>query len=451
MQTILQDVPESLLKLIEALRAKLCDPIFIQRHRTRPEDFTRERQLTFPVVMLFILQKTAKSVQRHLHEFLDALLGESVDEPVTASAWTHARAKLKHTAFIELNTQNILPTVYRPENSGLQRWRGHRLLGVDSSVLRLPKSAELMEEFTPVEVLCQLGTTGVSYPEGRMSVLYDLLNHVGLDGRLEPSSTGEVDLAIAQLGQASAGDVLVSDRGFTGYRYLASMVARGLDFVARCSTRSFSPAQDLFRMDRAGRSVVARIYAPKEQRAELRRLGLPLELTVRFISLRLSTGELEVLATSLLNETDYPTEEFLQVYSWRWQHESFYYRLKSRLDLENFSGQTAEAIRQDFHSALLLCNLETILTDPAQSVLREQSAEHQYPKVVNHAVAYHAIKHRLLDLLYSQTPAAEIVLELQRMFLAAPVTKRKDRKVPRRKASLHRSYYFQRCVRKTTF
>ena len=204
-------------------------------------------------------------------------------------------------------------------------------------------------------------------------------------------------------------------------------------------------------MDRAGRSVVTRIYAPKDQRVELRRLGLPLELTVRFLSVRLSTGELEVLATSLLKESDYPTEEFLQVYGWRWQHESFYYRLKSRLDLENFSGQTAEAIRQDFHSALLLCNLETILTRPAQSVLRDQSAEHQYPKVINHAVAYHAIKHRLLDLLYSQTPAADVILELQRMFLAAPVTQRRDRKVPRKKVSLHRSYYFQRCVRKTTF
>ena len=452
MQTIIQDVPKSLLKLIEALRAKLCDPIFIQRHRTRPEDFTRQRQLTFPVVMLFILQKTAKSIQRHLHEFLDALVGEPVDQPITAGAWTHARAKLKHSAFIELNTQDILPTLYHSENgASVQRWRGHRLLGVDSSVLRLPKSAELMKEFTPVEVLCQLGTTGVSYPEARMSVLYDLLNHVGLDGRLEPSSTGEVDLAIAQLAQASAGDVLVNDRGFTGYRYLASMVARGLDFVARCSKSSFTPAQELFRRDRAGRSVVTHIYAPAAQRVEWRRLGLPLKLTVRFISLRLSTGELEVLVTSLLSEADYPTEEFHQVYGWRWAHESFYYRLKSRLDLENFSGQTVEAIRQDFHSTLLLCNLETILTGPAQSVLREQSAEHQYPKVINHAVAFHAIKQRLLDLLYSQTPAAEIVVELQRMFLASPVTKRRDRKVPRKKVSLHRSYYFQRCVRKITF
>lgn len=451
MQTIIEHVPASLLKLVESLRAQLCDLAFVSRHRSRPKDFTRERQLTFPVVMLFILQKTAKSIQRHLNEFLDALAGEAT-EPVTAGAWTHARAKLKHTAFIELNNANILPAVYSSEaDRKPQRWRDHRLLGIDSSVLRLPNSPELFEQFTRVEVLCQLGSTGVSYPAARASVLYDLLNKVGLDARLEPSKMGEVGMAINQLSHAAPGDVIVSDRGFTGYQYLASVLACSMHFIARCPKGSFAPAQDLFRMDRAERSVIARIHAHKDQRAELRRLGLPLELTVRFVSLRLSTGELEVLATSLLDEEKYPTGEFQQVYGWRWKQETFFYMMKSRLDLENFSGQTAEAVRQDFYSTLLLCNLETILVAPAQAVLTKETAEHAHPKKINHAVAYHAIKHRLLELLQGQTPATDIILELQRLFLTAPVSDRRDRKIPRPKVSLHRSYFFQRCVRKTTF
>ena len=58
-----------------------------------------------------------------------------------------------------------------------------------------------------------------------------------------------------------------------------------------------------------------------------------MELTVRFVSLRLPTGGLEVLVTSLLDEVAYPTEEFLTVYHWRWNHETFYHGLKSRLNL----------------------------------------------------------------------------------------------------------------------
>src|SRR5258708_14550895 len=60
----------------------------------------------------------------------------------------------------------------------------------------------------------------------------------------------------------------------------------------------------------------------------------------RFVSVRLPTGELEVLVTSLLDETLYPTAEFLSVYHWRWGHETFHLMLKGRLELENFSGRT---------------------------------------------------------------------------------------------------------------
>jgi len=402
--------------------------------------------------MLFILQKTVKSIQRHLHEFLDELAGGEMFEPVTASAWTHARAKLKHTAFIELNKEVVLPYIYDPEQSqSLRCWRGHRLLGVDSSLVRLPDNEELRSQFSLKQVTNHLGATDTRYAEGRMSVLYDLLNRVGLDARLEPSNKGEVELAIEQLAQAKPGDVLINDRGFTGYRYLAWHQKLGLHHISRCSKSSFAAAQELFRMNRAGRSKVVKLFAASDEKVELRGLGLPLELTVRIVSVRLPTGELEVLATSLLDELVYPTEEFLEVYHWRWNHETFYGVMKGRLDLENFSGHTAEAVRQDFYSTLLLCNVETVLTGPSATALKEQTAGHQHPKQLNRAVTFHALKDQMLALLHSNRPVEEVVEKLQRLFTGSPVSVRPNRKVPRRKLSLYRSYHFQRHVKKTVF
>jgi len=451
-QTTTETIPHYVVSLIEKLRAELCHPAFMQRHRLRAADFTRHRQLTFPVVMLFLLRKTAKSVQRHLNEFLDLLTGEFDEGPVSAGAWTHARAKLKHTAFVELNADMVLPAIYEAgSNRAVQRWRGHRLLGIDGSILRLPNHPELFEQFTPKEIFCQEGSTGRSYPEGRISVLYDLLNRVALDGQLRPSRQGEVGLAIEQLDQAAVGDVIITDCGYTGYSYLSAVIYMGLDFITRCSSGSFAAAQELFRMDRAGRSVTVKLLAPVDQSQHLQECGRRSELTVRFISLRLPTGQLEVLATSLLDEQKYPTEDFLAVYGARWNQETFYFLMKSRLELENFSGQTAQAIRQDFFSTLLLCNLESLLIEPTQKALTQQSAKHKAPKGVNHAVSYHAIKHRLMELLYSQTPAVEVLTKLQSMFAGAPVSRRKNRKQPRPKPSVHRSYYFQRCIRKITF
>lgn len=452
MRSIIESVPGPLLQLFDTLRGKFCDTDFIARHRVRAQDFTRHRQLTFPVVMLFILQKTVKSIQRHLHEFLNELAQGELFEPLTAGAVTKARAKLKHTAFVEINQATVVPWIYQGEPARtLKDWHGHRLLGIDSSLLRLPNSAELREQFSVVEVSNQSGNTGTRYPEARMSVVYDLLNRVGLDGRLEPSSLGEVDLAIEQMSKARAGDVLINDRGFTGYRYLAWHHRLGLHHISRCSTASFAAAQEMFRMNRAGRSKVVRLMARPEERAELRKLGLPLELIVRFVSVRLPTGELEVLATSLLDEQEYPTEEFLEVYHFRWGHETFYGVLKGRLDLENFSGQTSEAVRQDFHAALLLCNLETLLVEPADAQLGQASLQAKSRKQVNRAVAFHALKDHLIELLYSEVPTEQVIEKLQRLFAGSPVSVRPERKSPKRKPSLARSYHFQRHVRKIVF
>src|SRR2546426_11192119 len=160
MRTIIESIPAHVIGFIEKLRQQLCDVQFSARHRVRPEDFTRERQLSFPVVMLFVLQKTVKSIQRHLHEFLNELAADRVFEPVTTGAWTHARAKLRHTAFIELNQTTVLRSVYGPESEArLRRWRGHRLLGGDRSLLRLPRRTGMLEEGGAVSVRTPLGGT----------------------------------------------------------------------------------------------------------------------------------------------------------------------------------------------------------------------------------------------------------------------------------------------------
>jgi hypothetical protein len=451
MQTIIHDIPDYLTTLIEALRAKLRDQDFLARHRVRPQDFTRQRQLTFPLLMLFLLQQTIKSIQRHLHEFLDELAQGEIFEPLTSGAVTHARAKLKESAFTELNRECVLATVYGPEHP-IQRWRGHRLIGVDSSLVRLPESQELGQTFGWKEASNQHGSTGTRYPEARLSVVYDLLNRIGLDARLEPSTMGEVALARQQLEHLQPGDAEVNDRGFTGYLYLASVAQRGRHFIARCSTGSFLAAQEMFRLNKANQSKEVWLFAPPDQKAECQRLGLPLKMRVRFVSLRLPNGELEVLATSLRDQAMYPTEEFLTVYHWRWGHETFYLMLKGRLELENFSGRTVEAIRQDTQAAVLLANLESVLSEPTQAALREECTPQTQPRQVNRSNSYHALKDQVLDLLYRDIPVPIVISKLIKLFKGSPVAVRPDRKVPRRlRPSFHRSYHFQRRVKKAVF
>jgi Transposase DDE domain len=197
--------------------------------------------------------------------------------------------------------------------------------------------------------------------------------------------------------------------------------------------------------------VRVELRAPSDQRAELKALGLSLKLVVRFVTVRLSTGELEVLATSLLDEAAYPTEAFAEAYWHRWGIETFYGRLKGRLDLENFSGQTVNAVEQDFQAMLFLSNMESIVSAPAQAELPQPSAQRKQSVQVNKAVSLHALKSHLIELLASAVPLEEVFSRLEGWFVHNPVALRPDRKVPRRKPSAFRSYQYQRRVRKIVF
>jgi hypothetical protein len=126
--------------------------------------------------------------------------------------------------------------------------------------------------------------------------------------------------------------------------------------------------------------------------------------------------------------------------------------LKGRLELENFSGRTVAAVRQDVQAAVLLANLERGLSELAQDALSELSTNAPQPRQVNRSNSYHALKDQVLDLLYRDIPAPIVINQLLRLFQGSPVAVRPKRKVPRRRKPLfNRSYHFQRRVKKMVF
>jgi hypothetical protein len=430
-------------------RQLLAAESFCHQHRSNDKAFTRKRHFTFVNSMLFVMQKTLRSIQLHVHSFFEALGQPSPG--LTPSAWSQARVKLRHTAFIALNEKAVLPVVYRdPAHPQLRLWRGHRLVAIDSSLQRLPNEQALGEEFGWVECKNNLGACG-RYPQARLSVLTDVLNRMALQTLFEPWTTGERALALQHIQRLEAWDLALLDRGFAEYMLWAQFVHSERRFVCRCQANTFAIVNRLFKENQAGRSVVVELVPHRGQLKEVQAAGLPEVIRVRFVTVRLNTGELEVLATNLLDEQLYPTECFAQLYHYRWGIETYYGLLKSRLDLGNFTGLSAEAIRQDVYATVFVSNLESILIAPVNQQLKEHSAALQHPQQVNHAVSFHAIKTHIIALLASREPLPQVLQKLRDLFRAAPTTSRPDRKVPRRKPSAWRSYYYQRSLKKTVF
>jgi hypothetical protein len=224
-------------------------------------------------------------------------------QAVTPSAWCQARWKLKDSAFNELNQRAILDLICQPENGfEVRRWKGFRLIGIDSSLIRLPNQEAIGQEFGWVECVNNQGKCG-RYPQARLSALTDLLNQMVVEGIFEPWSHGKRQLAVQHLASLDPQDIGILDRGYCSHELFAHFQTRKRWFVCRCPRRSFAVVNRLSEENREGRSVVATLRVPYESRKAILEAGLHEEITVRFVTVRLSTGELEVLATNLMDET----------------------------------------------------------------------------------------------------------------------------------------------------
>ena len=100
-------------------------------------DFTRERVLTWPVVILVMLRGQKVSLQTAVNKFFSAV-GE-VWRVVTASAYRQARQKVQPEVFVHLNAVACEEyyTRYGADDE-VVLWHGQRVLGVDGSYLNLP-------------------------------------------------------------------------------------------------------------------------------------------------------------------------------------------------------------------------------------------------------------------------------------------------------------------------
>lgn len=164
----------------------------------------------------------------------------------------------------------------------------------------------------------------------------------------------------------------------------------------------------------------------------------------------LSTGEYEILVTSLLDEQLYPSEIFKELHYLRWGIETFYGLLKPRLELENFTGKTVESILQDIYSTVYLTNIESILTAETTANLKDKTTSKHQQKV-NHSVSFHAIKTEALNLFFSDVPISKVLNKLRKLFLTNPTLDKKKPTTPRNTKTARHLLHYHRTQRKHSF
>ncbi len=338
------------------------------------------------------------SVQTELDRFFKAL-SKSPDsfQTISKSAFTQSRRKLKPEAFIELNKSNL---EYFNENAPYKKdWKQKRVVAIDGTKINLPASEELKNDF---------GYSRNQHDETIIGALgsfaYDVCNELVLDAQIIKRKGSELDLAVKHLEiLSSQSDILVFDRGYPSHWLIGLLMKENYKFCFRLST-AWKDAVELVKSNNSDIDFTLKRRSNRDL-SKIREYDIPLEIKgLRLVCIELSSGEKEVLLTNLTNRKNFTLNDLKQLYHMRWSVEEGFKSFKKSLHLEQFTGKTTIAIKQDFYAKVFMLNLSSMIRTQAINSNIKSTKNRKYKQQANKTQSLAKLKDFFLDIIYSSTP-----------------------------------------------
>ncbi len=388
------------------------------KYRMSEKDFSRNRKLSFSELSLCMLQLLRQNIQVELNKFFNEIKGGIYS--FTSSAFVQSRKKLNPDMFYDLSCL-IAADFYLDNDETVELYKGHRLLSVDGSTVNLPVNAETKAVYGVFNNQKKTNDVVIA----RVSVLYDVLNDIVLDGKLCNYSIGEVTLSREHIKVAKATDIIIMDRAYPSFESMYEMQQNKVEFIYRCK-HNFSTAVNQFYESKQQEAI---IELKPSQHKSFKNLPYTKDkiIKVRMIRIELSSGESQLLMTSLLDTLIYPIIEFKELYYKRWKIETYYNRFKNIISVEHFSGTSSQFIQQEFNCALYMSNLQSILTKEAQQEADEKYEDRQYEYKINSSLSLCFIRNKLVELFTSKKDNEIIMKELKTLFVVNVIPIRPNR------------------------
>lgn len=236
---------------------------------------------------------------------------------------------------------------------GLLPWRGLSLHAVDGTCLRVWDSDENFHCFGKPGG--RGGSNDAGYPQVRLACLLNLQTRMIRAAAFDAYATSEQALAERLWGELPDNSLTILDRGFIDYGLFTSLIAAG------------SNRQLLVRMRRDLK------YEPLERLPDGSELGLlkpsrqlkasnpelPESLQIRVVHYQHAGGEPNRLLTTLIDPSEFPAQELIDLYHERWEIELAYDELKTHMieRKESLRSRLPEGVEQEVYGLLLTYNL----------------------------------------------------------------------------------------------
>lgn len=279
---------------------------------------------------------------------------------VTQQAYSKARNKMNEKPFKDMFETMVIGEYQEKIMPGrevpVSRW-GYHLFAFDGSNTTLPGTEEIKKK--------GYKKSGKGTYQNTVSLLEDLINVRVIDGIWGAGLNNEKAMAKEHVKNALKilGDdrkhkiMFVGDRGYPSVELIEFIESVGCFYCFRVR-RKYDLIIDEVPV---GSDVVSQVDG-----SDMRIIKFPL-------------GENDSAdETIITNAYDIPAEDFKEIYNLRWEIEKKYLYIKDRQELENFTGHTENAMKQDFYATLLAEYFISVAEDDAQEEIKKDKANCKY-------------------------------------------------------------------------
>lgn len=275
----------------------------------------------------------------------------------TVSSFCQQRIKISFEAFYQamLQLNNYYYTDFE-----YKTYHGYRLLAIDGSIYTLPSSEELIQEFG-----ANLFSSQQKWLKGQVSLAFDVLNNVCVDAKLEAYKVSERQQATEHIQAIDGDNLFLFDRGYFSKDILVTLQNRYSQYCFRVSKNAHKLIVDFLKSEQ--NDMITTITHDDYT------------FDIRLVKIKLKTGEIEILLTSLLNQNEFSRTELKKLYHMRWKVEEAYKDFKHALSAENFTGKKVNSIKQEFYARILMYNISMMACkDSIDKQANKKTKKHKY-------------------------------------------------------------------------
>jgi len=317
--------------------------------------------------------------------------GTAISKP----GYLKQRMKLNPDAFLDLYHYHNKNFYSEP---GYETLNGYLVLAADGSGINIPTTPETLEYYGS-------SSRNNTKPQATMGLgcLYDVMNRMILESDCNRGKFDEMAIAEEQIDKVrdtigtSQPFVVVMDRGYPSTAAFIRMMDKKIFFLTRLKSVDYKKEQSELTNSDSWVNIVLdksriRHYEGSAIGERMKELG---SINLRMVKIALDDSTHEVLITNLPKEK-FSSEQLGEIYHMRWGIETAYETLKSRLQLENFTGTKPILLLQDIYSTIYVSNLSEDIIHDVEQELNKKEKKYKHKMAINQTVSIGILKNDLI-------------------------------------------------------